>query len=267
VALAESAKRSAKLDQLYWVVTTSIVDKERVERATLADRVVQAMCSAKAVRDGLLLLHAGLYVEQARAARTLLPPEAEISLIVGFDKVVQIFDARYYRDRDAALRELFAEAALIVSPRQGHGEANLQALLAQPENRQFADRVSFCPLPDRFGSDSSSEARAIAAADPDDARLRDLLTPEGLALTTIAAPYVAERQPLEHDLGDVYTARQTLLAALGALPLARLSAVPTLGELVRVSAETGSRGAALRAWVRSQRRPTFDSLMDALARR
>lgn len=267
VALAESAKRSAKLDKLYWVATTAIVDKERVERATLADRVVQATCSARATGDGLLLLHAGLYVEQARAARTLAPPGAEMSLIVGYDKIVQIFDARYYHDRDAALRELFAEADLIVSPRQGHGEADLRALLAQPENRQFAHRVSFCSLSDRFGSDSSSEARAIAADDPADARLRDLLTPEGLALTTVTAAYVAERLPLAHDLGDVYTARQTLLAALGALPPSRLSAVPALSELGRISAEVGPRGAALRAWARSQRRPTFDGLMDALDQR
>ena len=37
--------------------------------------------------------------------------------IYGYDKVVQIFDPRYYDDRDAALDRLFALSSLLVAPR------------------------------------------------------------------------------------------------------------------------------------------------------
>jgi nicotinic acid mononucleotide adenylyltransferase len=248
VALADAARRFARLDALCWVATLVTIDKESVERATLIDRLIEGQMHARASGEGLLLLSGGLYVEQARAAHALLEPEVEISLIVGYDKVVQIFDRRYYTDRDAALSELFAEAALIVAPRDGASEADLHTLLSAPENRPFADRVSYCPLPDRFARDSSSEARALASTGEIGGPLRDLLTPEGLALTVTAQPYEPPREPSTTSLGDRYTARQIILAALSRLDEPQLAVTPKLSDLVAWSAENSGRGAALRAW-------------------
>ena len=265
VALAESAREAGRLEALCWVATTVTIDKEHVERATLVDRLVEAQVYAEATGDGLLLLKGGLYVEQARAAHQLLAPGAEVALIVGFDKIVQIFDPRYYTDRDAALRDLFAEAELLVAPRLGYTEADLRALLARTENQPFADRVRYCALPDRYQADSSTEARSLAASDPSDARLRELLAPEGLALTLAAQPFKPIRPPGPHDLGDTYTTRQTLIHALREIPTAVLRDTElSLARLVGWSAEENARGAALRAWARSHTRHTLTGLRTAL---
>lgn len=266
VALADAARVAGHLDALCWVATTVTIDKEHVERAMLADRLVEAQLYAEATGDGLLLLKGGLYVDQARAAHQLLAPGAEVALIVGFDKIVQIFDPRYYTDRDVALRELCAEAELLVAPRQGYAEADLQALLARPENRPFAERVRYCALPERYQSDSSTEARALAADGHYDALLRELLAPEGLALALASRPYEPMRSPGPHDLGDEYTARQMLIHALREIPAASLDGVKlSLARLVRWSAEDNARGEALRAWARSQARHTLAGLRVALA--
>jgi nicotinic acid mononucleotide adenylyltransferase len=264
VALGHAARAAARLDALAWVATTVTIDKEQVERATLADRLLEARAHARASSDGLLLLAGGLYVEQARAAHALLAPDATVALIVGFDKVAQIFDARYYADRDAALHELFAEAELVVAPREGAGQADLRALMARPENRPFADRVSYCPLPARYVHDSSTEARALVAAGASDQTLRALLTPEGLALAQVARPYVPAHPASATDLGDVYTARQACITALGDLPLAELASVSPLSRLVAWSAGASPRGSALRAWVSATRHRTSAGLRAAL---
>jgi nicotinic acid mononucleotide adenylyltransferase len=269
VALAEAARQHGRLNTLAWVATAVTVDKEQVERASQADRLIQAQSHAEATGDGLLLLKGGLYVEQARAAHALLTPEAEVALIVGFDKVVQIFDPRYYTDRDAALRELFSEAELIVAPRAGSDEADLRALLDRPENHEFAGRVRFCPLSARYAADSSSEARAVViSATPFDeklAQLRELLTPEGLALTLTASPYSSAHLPGEADLGDLYSAREQLVAAFCDIKVANLKHAPGLSPLVRLASDAGPRGAALRAWVRMRGKHTLEGLQAALA--
>jgi hypothetical protein len=274
VAMAQSARHSARLDALYWVANLVTVDKEQVARASLVDRLLEGRAYASAVGDGLLLFAGGLYVEQARAAHALLPGAEEIALIVGFDKAPQIFDARYYADRDAALDELFAEAELVVAPRAGKSEADLRALLALPENRRYAGRIHYTPLPALYATDSSTEARELATtamtgmdAAERERRLRALLTPEGLALTTLTRAYEPPHPATEANLGDAYSARQTLLAALADIPPERLGSAPPLSRLTALAADPGPVGAALRAWVAASGAHTLEGLEAALARR
>lgn len=274
VAMAQSARRSARLDALYWVANLVTVDKERVERASLVDRLLEGRAYASAVGDGLLLFAGGLYVEQARAAHALLPGAEEITLIVGFDKAPQIFDPRYYTDRDAALDELFAEAELVVAPRAGKSEADLRALLALPENRRYAARIHYTPLLARYATDSSTEARELAAmeltvmdAAERERRLRNLLTPEGLALTMLTRAYEPPRPATATSLGDAYSARQTLLAALADIAPERLASAPPLSHLTSLAADPGPTGAALRAWVAAPGAHTLEGLEAALAQR
>lgn len=216
IALAEAARQTARLDAIVWACSAVTVNKEQVTRAGLPNRLAQlaaylaatqsaalapppaqtqyagAQDDHHANRDALVILNHGLYVEQAQALRTLLAIEAELTIIVGFDKVVQIFDPRYYADRAAALQALFAQARLLVAPRDGQGEAALAALLARHENQPYAPYVTYCPLAPEYATDSSSEARQIAAplapaaiaASPE---LRRLLPPEGVALAQTGA--------------------------------------------------------------------------------
>jgi len=198
VALAEAARRAGRLDLIAWALTAVTVDKEQVTRASLPQRIAQldayrgsaddrVHCS-----DALVLLNHGLYVDQARAMRTLMAPDAELDIIVGYDKIVQIFDPRYYDDREAALHALFGQARLLVAPRDGQGEADLRALLARPSNQPYAQHVTYCPLDAAYATDSSTEARQLAATlTPDEIAtspaLRGLLPPQGVALAATGA--------------------------------------------------------------------------------
>ncbi len=267
VALAHTARASAGLDALCWVATRVTIDKEGVQRATLVDRLAQTCAAARALGDGLALLEGGLYVDQARAMRALLAPDATVALIVGYDKIVQIFDPRYYVDRDSALRELFAEAEIVVAPRGDAGEAELRALLARPENAQFEDRVRFAPLEARYRGDSSTEARALATAGGHAAELQRLLTPEGLALTNVTGAYEPIRTPSDDRLGDRYTARVAFIEALTSLELADLRRLPSLQQLIAMSATDDARGVALRNWVRNPAMRTSERLRAALRAR
>ena len=73
----------------------------------------------------MLIFNRGLYVEQARAIRSSFPAVKRIFLLMGYDKVVQILDARYYKNRDVELEALFHEAELLVAPRGDDDEADL----------------------------------------------------------------------------------------------------------------------------------------------
>ncbi len=167
VTLVNAALRAADLDVVIWACAVASVDKERVERAALVDRLAQMRAFvAGRRRDALALLNRGLYVDEARAIRALLMPSADLLMLVGFDKIVQIFDHRYYADRDAALRELFSLASLLVAPRADDGAEALAALLARPENRPFATQVRYLDVPPTYARDSSTEARLLAAHMP-----------------------------------------------------------------------------------------------------
>jgi nicotinic acid mononucleotide adenylyltransferase len=108
----------------------------------------------------------GLYADQAEAAHRLYP-EAEITFLVGSDKVEQIFDPSWYPEREEALNRLFTHASLVVAPRSDQGEI-LKAALEAPDNRRWADRVSVLRLHPAVSDLSSTRVRGLlrAGADP-----------------------------------------------------------------------------------------------------
>ena len=221
-AVADAARAAGRLDLLLWALARVTVDKERVERASLADRAIQLLAYSRAAApdDAVLVLGAGLYADQAETMRRLIVPDAELWLIVGFDKVVQIFDPRYYADRDAALRRLFAAAGLLVAPRAGQGEADLAALLARVENRRFASGVRALPVPNGLAEVASTQARRLLDGDgpPDGAvsfdRLARVVTPEGAALGLATGAYQQAEPSQRNPRADRYAARLRWLDAL-----------------------------------------------------
>ncbi|MGH2514905.1 MAG: nicotinate-nicotinamide nucleotide adenylyltransferase, partial [Ktedonobacterales bacterium] len=184
LAIGEAARQVAALDAVVWGLAAVTVDKEHVERASMADRLAQMQVYVGTTStDALAVFNRGLYVDEAAALRSHLARDVMLSILVGFDKIVQIFDPRYYADRDAALRELFALAHLLVAPRAGLGAEALAELLGRPENRPFARFVALVPMEPAFTDDSSTEARMLAATLPLPVpSLRRLLPPEGMAL-------------------------------------------------------------------------------------
>jgi nicotinic acid mononucleotide adenylyltransferase len=73
----------------------------------------------------------GLYADQAEAAAAAFP-DARLVFGLGSDKLRQLFDPRWYRDRDAALARLFAVADVAYAVRAGD-EAVVGELLARED--------------------------------------------------------------------------------------------------------------------------------------
>jgi nicotinic acid mononucleotide adenylyltransferase len=244
-AVADAARAQAQLDTLAWTMAAITVDKERVARASLPDRLAQLVAFARPRGEAVLLLDRGLYVDQVAIPRAAVGSQVRVFVVVGFDKVVQIFDPRYYTDRDAALHALFATADLLVASRAGAGVAQLAALLDTRENRVYARHVTPLDLPATHRDDSSTEVRALAA-DPQAHRgqpgdqLARLVPPEALALIATGA-YAATDHA---GRADRYALRQEWLSVLTALPPALLRHLPPIGELVaRTSVSDESRHA------------------------
>ncbi|HEV8634635.1 MAG TPA: hypothetical protein VG370_10420 [Chloroflexota bacterium] len=157
VALAR-AGRAAGLACVYYLLSKHTVDKERVTGIPLADRLGLLTRIAAESGDGVAFANRGLYVELAAAMRRALP-RARLVFLVGHDKIVQIFDRRYYAEGDAALEELFSLATVLVAPRADADRDDLAALLAAPENRRFAPQVGPLALAERHRDASSTLVR------------------------------------------------------------------------------------------------------------
>ncbi|HEV2405633.1 MAG TPA: hypothetical protein VGR88_09280 [Ktedonobacterales bacterium] len=202
---------AAGYDAALWLLAVASVDKERVQRAALPDRVAQMRAYARrSPANAVALANRGLYYEQAPLLRRRFKA-AEISILIGYDKAPQIFDDRYYDDRDAALATLFANVTLLVAPRAGSGREELATLLNRPENQRFAERVTYLDAPGHYANDSSTRARRQAAKESDPASLHEF-PPEAIALIETGA-YSARA----HGRGsseDRYTQRLAWLAGL-----------------------------------------------------
>ena len=146
---------------LYAAISKHIVDKEAVQRPSLLDRIVLLgnVLRHHLRHTGIMLLNRGLYVEQAQAIRTYFPRVKKLYFLIGFDKIVQILDPHYYKDRDAALRKLFALAELLVAPRGNAGQKELNDLLNKPENSQFVRYIHPLPFGAAYRDFSSTRIR------------------------------------------------------------------------------------------------------------
>lgn len=164
LAMLRQAQRYANQHapmHLYAAFSKVTVDKERVERPLLLDRVLllNDVLQKEMPYTGIMLFNRGLYVEQAEAVRHSFPAVQWLYFLIGFDKIIQILDPRYYSNRDAALKELFSQAQLLVAPRGRYGSNALARLLNQPENRPFAHFIHELPLSDVYRMLSSTQIR------------------------------------------------------------------------------------------------------------
>ena len=146
---------------IYAALSTHITDKERVQRPLLLDRIVllEKVLRNHVRHTAIMLFNRGLYVEQAAAVRKAFPRVSDLYFLIGFDKIVQIFDPHYYKDRDQALDVLFEQAQFLVAPRGEAGPAELAMLLNRPENRQYAGHVHLLPLNATYRNISSTNIR------------------------------------------------------------------------------------------------------------
>lgn len=157
----EGLHNSKQTVQLFAAMSKLTVDKEHVERPLMLDRVIllDDLLKRRLPHTGVMLFNRGLYVEQAEAVQRCFPRVKQLYFLIGYDKIVQILDPHYYTDRDAALRDLFALAQLLVAPRADFGPRALTELLQQPDNARFAQYIHPLPFNDAYRTVSSTHIR------------------------------------------------------------------------------------------------------------
>lgn len=246
-ALVRAATSAAELDRLALVLSKRTVDKERITGLGLEDRLLTLRrVAAELPRCAVALVNRGLYVDQAELFRSFAGGRAEVWIVVGFDKIVQIFDPAYYEDREAALDRLFSLARVLVAPRGDDDLADLQRLLDRPENRRFRDAVRPLPISPDYAAVSSTRLRTESRSGGPTARALPPTIRRFLLETR------AYSEPLVLPTGervDAYAARVALLEALArARPWADEHG--DLRKLVGLALSPSPAGAALRAWLR-----------------
>ncbi len=216
--LAEAPLHRGLVDGVFFLLAVRTVDKERPEGLSLPDRlwILTDFCRARSGL-GVVLTNRGLYVEEAEALRAgPVPPEKELWFLVGFDKIVQIFDPRYYAHRDEALRRLFALSRFYVAPRSGRTEADLARFLNRPENRPFAAYVRYLPLPPER-HDPGLSATAVRQALAAGALPAGALPGEARRFIEATGAFRPPRLTADGEVLDAYGLRVSLLELIDAV--------------------------------------------------
>jgi nicotinic acid mononucleotide adenylyltransferase len=249
-ALVAAAWRE-DVDAVLLVLPVRAIDKEGVVRAALVDRaLVLLQWAARYGGAGVALVNRGLYLEQAALLAAQYPSSA-ITFLVGYDKVEQIFDPRYYTDRDAALEALFGLATLRVAPRQGRGKDALDALLQREENRRFAAHVTPLMLEADVDALSSTSVREAARAGQP---WQALVPVETAQFLHEALPYSAPVHLPDGEEIDAYGLRLALIDAAAAGRLGPGADFAALCHQARAATPEGKR---LRAWLVGDERAQF----------
>lgn len=258
-ALADAVLATGCCEGLSYLLASRTVNKERLEGASLADRLI---CLSEFVRErpaqGVILVNRGLYVEQAEVIHQNLPLVEDLWFVVGYDKIVQIFDPRYYRDRDAALGRLFALASFLVAPRDGAGREALRALLAAPENRRFAAKVKPLELAEPFRTQSSTAVREAAHLE----RKLVGVAPVVVRFVEDTGVYRAPLQAPEGALVDRYAWREKVIDQCEAHGIRQL---PT-DTFVALVAEATRLDATGREWRERLERGEIEALVHGVGR-
>lgn len=209
--LAEHAREVAGLDIVMFTMAKVTVDKEQVTGLSLTDRLLLlSLYAQRHEHTGVAIVNRGLYFEQAQAFRSLLGDEVELFFVVGMDKLVQILDPKYYVDRDAALRQLFALTSLVVANRGAMARAEFEQLLDQPKNRSYRSHIHFCLLSGELADVSATAVREGLAAG---SRVADLLPEETAIFLTETRAFHPPLCRGDEEI-DAYAVRLKLFASL-----------------------------------------------------
>jgi nicotinic acid mononucleotide adenylyltransferase len=237
--LAAAALEQLRPDRLVFALSTRTVDKERVTGAALVDRLLCLKLHDRRLGQCVTaVLNRGLYVDQARLFQRA--GLSRLTFVVGFDKIVQIFDPRYYADRNVALDELFGLASFAVAPRERDGKSQLDALLARSENRPYSQAITYLSLDATVADDSSTELRSVLQAGqpiPADAPI------ETRALVAETGVY---RPPAVLPSGERVDRYALRVAALDALSRGERQADADLASMVAEACQDTEAGRAQR---------------------
>ena len=246
--LAGAARRRFELDCVVYSLSSVIVDKERVEGLCREDRLLLLSLLAQ---DhpwlGVAVVNRGLYSEQAPGFRASFGGDPDLRFIVGMDKVLQIFDPKYYDDRERALDALFAHVRLVAANREDWGAAELRALLDQPANTPYRDCVEPLMLAAHLKDQSSSAVRrGVEEGSSWDGDVPDVVRAFVAATGAFRHPYDLRMAAID----TLYPVRQWAATEV------------SLETLLARAAEPGEAGEAVRSLLHT--RPAAEPLMERL---
>src|SRR5439155_15160968 len=132
----------------------------------------QRFCAARPGHAVGVASH-GPLSEQVEAAAERFP-EAELFLVMGSDKALQVLDPKWYADRDSVLHGLFRRARVLYADRAGQ-EGAVGELLVRPENRGWRDRFERLDVNPDVASVSSRRVRQLLRRGED---VRSIVPPE-----------------------------------------------------------------------------------------
>lgn len=253
IYLSKVSREHLRAAMSFFAMSTATVNKERVQRASLDDRLLVLKNYTRNAADlGVMATNRGLYADQAQALHRLYTNIQKLYFIIGFDKAPQIFDPKYYQNRDEALHLLFSFADLAVVPRKQGDEQELSKLLNQPQNKAFARYIHLLPCDPHFLGISSSEIRQrYQAGDRPD--FLPSISHQFIEETRVySLPEVYENESIDH-----YGIRLQLIAMI--CKNAHLKADINFYRLYERCVEESLEGAKLRALLKG--RAPLDKLL------
>ena len=249
LSLCHGMLQQANIDVVWFLLAIHTVDKEEITGAGLEDRLcILEMLVAARPNVGIVLCNRGLYVEQATALRnTLVPAGRELVFAVGYDKIQQILDPRYYADREASLDQLFSLSRFLVAERGAHGVEDLVSLLEQEGNRTYRQRImALTTLPAYHDPAlSSTGVRAANAQGAGRAMAEQSVPGPVQAFIETTGVYASPVTLSTRDTVDRYQVRLKILEALFAEPESDFSPGEFRAAISLASNESDS-GQALR---------------------
>jgi nicotinic acid mononucleotide adenylyltransferase len=173
-ALHDAAAEWADAVVLVYSVRTVQKDVDAEPPLLSEPERIQALTRFCAARPGTVvgLCSHGLLVDQVRAAAERFG-SAELAMVVGSDKVLQLFDPGWYDDREAALGDLFRRATVLYAVREGEAEP-LEATLTDPTTSRWRGRLRRIHVAPEVAAVSSRLIRSLLRRGQD---VSDLLPP------------------------------------------------------------------------------------------
>jgi cytidyltransferase-like protein len=161
VGHAEMARAAAELaDLVVLVYSVRTLPKEGSSAPALLDEgdrvlALERFCTTHGYTAGFC--SHGLLAEQIEAADERFPG-AGLSVVIGSDKLLQLFDPRWYDDVDRVLDALFDRASVWFATRAGD-EAAVRDALRMPGHARWAARVRQLHMPANVAAVASRDVR------------------------------------------------------------------------------------------------------------
>lgn len=246
VALADRAA-SEGYESVHFAYSVRTVGK-RLNGLAPEDRLLLARAAAPD-GVGVTVSSAGLLADMAQAAIEGFDP-GELAIMIGGDKLEQLFDPRWYQDRDATLDRLFSHARIMVAPRRDDAERIARLIRDHP---RWSPRMDLCHLHPSIAEISSTRVRQVLRAGGDPSGL----VPEQVAMFLKDVGAFAPPVQLDGRGTDLYALRAQLFDLV--LDGRCTREAPDLRLLWRLAHDPGSQGRELRALLANGSQPAADS--------